>query len=121
MRRSSFLLVLTLTACSDASMHQIKPFKPDGCTLFPEGNWHACCVTHDRAYWCGGTAAQRQDADAALRQCIAARGHPNLSKLVYFGVRLGGVSALPTPWRWGFGWPYGTDFGDSAPTCDEAH
>src|SRR5262245_15908951 len=32
------------------------PFTTDGCSTFPDGAWKSCCVTHDYAYWCGGTA-----------------------------------------------------------------
>ncbi len=28
--------------------------------------WQHCCVAHDVAYWRGGTAAQREQADSAL-------------------------------------------------------
>jgi hypothetical protein len=77
--------------------------------LFPDLNYGDCCVDHDRVYWQGGTPDQRREADDALRQCIAAKGRPMLSHVVYWGVRLGGHGWLPTPWRWGFGrhWPDG--------------
>ena len=86
-----------------------KPFQSDGCSCFPDLNYGDCCVDHDRVYWQGGTPDQRRVADDALRQCIAAKGRPMLSHVVYWGVRLGGHGWLPTPWRWGFGrrWPDG--------------
>ena len=83
-----------------------KPFKSDGCSLFPDGNWGGCCVEHDRAYWQGGTAAERKAADQALRECVKQKGYPILAQLMYVGVRVGGHHLLPTPWRWGFGWPW---------------
>ncbi len=83
-----------------------KKFKSDGCSMFPDGNWGECCIEHDRAYWRGGTAGQRKQADEELRRCVAAKGHPHIAALMYRGVRLGGVPWLPTTWRWAFGWPW---------------
>jgi len=86
-----------------------KPFHSDGCSCFPNLDYGNCCVEHDRVYWRGGRPDQRRAADAALRRCIAAKGRPVLSYVVYWGVRIGGHGWLPTPWRWGFGrsWPEG--------------
>ena len=36
------------------------PFTTDGCTLWPDGFWQSCCVEHDMAYWCGGSAEERR-------------------------------------------------------------
>jgi hypothetical protein len=72
-------------------------------------DFYDCCYDHDKDYWWGGTPAERKAADKRLQQCVAAKGRPNLSKLIYVGVRIGGHGWLPTPWRWGFGrpWPAG--------------
>lgn len=78
-------------------------FKGDGCSLFPDGDYGDCCVAHDRDYYRGGTGAERKAADKRLAQCVRAKGHKYLSRLMYIGVRIGGVSWLPTPFRWGFG------------------
>ena len=85
------------------------PFQSDGCSCFPDLDYGDCCVAHDRIYWQGGTPEERRAADLALKACIADRGRPLLSHLVYWGVRIGGHGWLPTPWRWGFGrrWPEG--------------
>lgn len=83
-----------------------KSFRTDGCSLAPDLNFRDCCVEHDRAYWMGGDESRRRTADLALRSCIEARGYETLAYLYYLGVRIGGLSWLPTPWRWGFGWPY---------------
>ena len=71
--------------------------------------WEGCCVVHDRAYWAGGTWADRRAADRRLRQCVAANGHPLWAWLMWAGVRIGGTPYLPTAWRWGYGWhwPHG--------------
>jgi len=85
----------------------MKPFKSDGCSCFPDGNWRDCCISHDKKYWSGGFRKDRRRADAELLSCVADRGHPVIAILMYIGVRIGGVAFLPTPFRWGFGhkWP----------------
>ncbi|MPZ36304.1 MAG: hypothetical protein GEV13_36050 [Rhodospirillales bacterium] len=65
--------------------------------------WEGCCVEHDRAYWRGGTYDERAAADRQLLICVAARGHPYWALAMYVAVRIGGASAWPTPWRWGYG------------------
>ena len=100
-------------------------FQTDGCSLFPErradgsADWCACCVQHDLAYWAGGTAAQRLQADEALRACVqAASGSAVLAGLMFAGVRIGGGPSLATPFRWGYGWPHYRAYGE--PAADEA-
>ncbi len=75
----------------------------DGCSLFPDGDYRDCCVAHDRDYYRGGTKAERKASDKRLRACVRAKGHKYLSRWMYWGVRIGGVPWLPTPFRWGFG------------------
>jgi|GEM_PF-5061114 len=84
-------------------------FTTDRCSLWPDGDWYRCCVVHDYAYWCGGTAAQRSQADKQLKRCIQAKGYPIMSQVMRWGVRLGGLSVLPVPWRWGYGWDWPDD------------
>jgi hypothetical protein len=81
-------------------------FVSDGCSCWPDGEWLPCCVAHDLAYWRGGTRRERLAADQAMKACVARQGRAVLSHIMYVGVRLGGVWWLPTPFRWGFGWPY---------------
>lgn len=81
-------------------------FKSDGCSLFPDGDYHDCCVAHDLSYFGGGSWKQRWRADDQLRKCVADKKgfeHKPLSLIMWFGVRVGGVPWLPTPFRWGFG------------------
>lgn len=66
----------------------------------------ACCVPHDRAYWPGGTEADRLRADARLRDCVAAHGYPADGVVMFAIVRVAGGPEFDTPYRWGFGWPY---------------
>ena len=82
------------------------PFKSDGCSCWPDGDWLECCVKHDLLYWQGGTREERKAADLALRKCITEKGHPIVGQVMFLGVRIGGVWWLPTPFRWGFGWNY---------------
>jgi hypothetical protein len=94
-------------AAGCASTPRLGDFRSDGCSLFPDGNYYGCCWVHDVAYWPGGTAAQRERADEALRTCVQdATGSAPLAQLVFHGVRVGGGPELPTTYRWGFGWPY---------------
>ena len=85
----------------------MKPFKSDGCSMFPDGNWVDCCYWHDESYWKGGTRKDRRIADAKLMTCVASKGYPVIAIMMYIGVRIGGAGFLPTPFRWGFGhkWP----------------
>lgn len=108
------MFLLLATGCSASS--GLRPFTTDGCSLFPDGSrrdrqlWHDCCVVHDRAYWQGGTRAERRQADRALKQCVAAVGRPKTAKLMLAGVRVGGSPHFPTPFRWGYGWPFGRGY-----------
>jgi hypothetical protein len=85
----------------------MKPFKSDGCTLFFDGNWRDCCVSHDKSYWQGGTQEERLEADKKLKECVSKHGHPYIASFMYMMVRIGGSSKMPfssyLPWRWGFG------------------
>jgi hypothetical protein len=104
-------------------------FSSDGCsggmswlwrTLSGAGPpWEGCCVSHDFAYWQGGTRAERREADRALRRCVHANAREYaligqclitaLAWIMWAGVRLAGGPYLPVHWRWGYGWhwPHG--------------
>src|SRR5690606_15820021 len=90
----------------------LQPFTSDGCSSFPEGTpsqndlWLACCTAHDLAYWKGGSYTERLQADEALQACVAQVGEPEIALLMLAGVRVGGSPFFPTPFRWGYGWPY---------------
>lgn len=109
--------ILGVISCETSPKAVIKPFHTDGCSAFPDGTladpekWQAPCVEHDRAYWRGGSAEDRLQADRTLRQAVSAKGHPVIAEFMYLGVRLGGSPWWPTPWRWGFGWPYPRGYG----------
>jgi len=81
-------------------------FKSDGCSLFLDGGYRDCCVTHDNAYYVGGSWTKRWQADKKLFKCVAGKKgfqHKIIAPLMWLGVRAGGVSWLPTSFRWGFG------------------
>jgi hypothetical protein len=81
-------------------------FVSDGCTGFPDCNYRDCCVEHDRDYYFGGTSKERWSSDKRLYKCVRSKpGWQNklIAPLMWVGVRVGGVSFLPTPFRWGFG------------------
>lgn len=76
-------------------------FKSDGCTLFPEGNWHDCCVAHDIAYYYGGGEDKRLRADINLLKCVAEAGHPYIATVMFLGVRVFGGPHWTHRLRWG--------------------
>lgn len=84
----------------------MKKFKSDGCTWFPEGNWHECCVEHDKAYFKGGSKKQRLKADISLLSCVSLKGHPYISVIMFLGVRFFGHPYWPHRIRWGYGRKY---------------
>jgi hypothetical protein len=107
-RIATALLILALmqiAATGQSGNREMPPdFKSDGCSLFPDGNYHDCCVQHDQTYYFGGSLKERRAADKALYKCVRSKGNSKLlASMIYMGVRVGGVSFLPTPFRWGFG------------------
>ena len=81
----------------------IRPFVTDGCSIWGDGPWVECCIAHDIPYWCGGTRAQRVEADRRLRECVVEKGPSGMGPLMHVGTRVGGHPVFPTYWRWGFG------------------
>lgn len=91
---------------SEAGRSDPPGFKTDGCSLWPDGNYRDCCVEHDRAYFVGGGIKERRRADNDLFKCVRSKGRTYnkvVAPFIWFGVRIGGVGWLPTPFRWGFG------------------
>ena len=83
-----------------------KEFTSDACSMWPDGSWVSCCVEHDYKYWCGGERKLRALADKEVISCVNEKV-PFMGYIMYVGVRLGGLSFIPVPWRWGYGfvWP----------------
>lgn len=117
-----FLTLFTAAALSASASAQpvgssLHPFTTDGCSMFPDrsalskDDWCSCCVAHDLAYWRGGTAQERLEADMGLRSCVLqASGNPALADLMFAGVRSGGGPYFYTPYRWAYGWPFGRGY-----------
>lgn len=112
-------------ASIDISMIQnrLRPFTTDGCSKFSNGisypkedKWGLCCVQHDVSYWKGGTSEERYQADQRLQNCIIEVGEPNIARLVYWGVRAGGVESNASSWHWGYGWILGRGYAPFSPT-----
>jgi protein tyrosine phosphatase (PTP) superfamily phosphohydrolase (DUF442 family) len=111
------LVLVLLPGCAAATASDLRGFSSDGCSLFPDGTirdrtkWCDCCLTHDIAYWQGGTAGDRKKADEALRDCVLERTKDQaLAETMYLGVRAGGHPAFPTWYRWAYGWSYGRGY-----------
>ena len=105
------LVAAIATACTTES--ELQPFASDGCSLFPdsspisENDWCSCCFEHDLSYWRGGTAAEREQADLLLQECVAEKtGDEALAVMMHEGVRLGGSPYFYSWYRWGYGWGY---------------
>ncbi len=93
--------------CAEEGKNPPKTFTSDVCSRWPDGNWGSCCMEHDIKYWCGGDAGERSAADQEIRACVNAI-KPGMGSVMFLGIRTGGgvLSSLPTPYRWGYGWPW---------------
>lgn len=109
MLKIGFLLTLLFLASQSVSAQVDENRRlPDGsmsdrCSWFFDGDWGDCCVAHDKEYYAGGTKAMRKAADKRLKQCIEGKGHKIIARMMYHGVRIGGVGFLKLPFSWGFG------------------
>lgn len=108
----SLIFILFLLVVAESSADELKPFTSDGCSGFPDGTfkqgdlWLGCCTAHDYAYWKGGSEAEREQADFALKACVASVGEEEIAVLMLVGVWVGGAPYIPSPFRWGYGWSY---------------
>ena len=116
-----FLFFLAL-ASPCMAQEEMRPFTTDGCSRFPDrskidkSDWCECCVRHDLAYWRGGSAEARLQADKELSACVLrTTGNKGLAELMFAGVRAGGGPYLNTTYRWGYGWPFGKGYVDLTP------
>jgi len=84
-----------------------RAFVSDGCSAWIDGDRYVgCCVEHDIAYWCGGSAAERRAADDAFGRCVSSSASGSLGWLLRSSVRIGGHPVMPFYWRWGYGDDY---------------
>jgi hypothetical protein len=85
----------------------IRSFTTDGCSMFPDTESNQpCCIEHDIAYWCGGSAEARRKADAEFGRCVSENSNDLMGFVMEKGVRIGGHPFFPTPYRWGYGHAY---------------
>ena len=98
-------------SAADSGGNTLLPFTTDGCSSSPDNEWIGnkswldCCVDHDKAYWLGGTAAEKETADSGLKKCLLRAGMGEAMAEVYYrSVQVGGTAHLPTTWKWGYGW-----------------
>jgi len=97
--------------------NELNAFTTDGCSTIPNGSILNCCKVHDLAYWQGGTAEQKEQADQGLRLCVTETTHmPNWAATVYAGVHMFGGPLTHRTYRWGYGWKYMRPY---APLTDE--
>lgn len=108
----AFSQACSTTRTNPSASAAIKPFESDGCSCVPDGphsdpdRWTPACEEHDRTYWAGGSHRDRLNADRKLKASIKKSGHPFVSEIYFIGTRFGGSPYFPTPWRWGFGYPW---------------
>lgn len=112
--RMSFViaaLILFSPQAYAAEENTLLPFTSDGCSMAPDRGWLThrdwvqCCVNHDKAYWLGGTAPEKKNADIVFKQCLLSVGMKEVEAEVFYrAVERGGSPDLPTTWRWGYGW-----------------
>lgn len=55
----------------------------DGCTLWFDGVWRACCDAHDVAY---SAFADKVQSDLELALCVARTGHGAMALIMLAGV-----------------------------------
>jgi len=110
-------LGLLMISVNSVIAGQLDDFSSDGCSQFPDGTftqqdlWCDCCITHDIAYWQGGSRQQKKQADLALRECVLQKtGNSILANSMYYGVTIGGSPVFFTWYRWGYGWRYGRGY-----------
>ncbi len=102
-------LAFRVISCSPGVV--LREFRSDGCSMFidrsliDDKDWCECCLSHDLAYWRGGSKEEREAADREFRECILQMtGDGHLADLMYEAVRVGGGPYFPTWYRWGYGW-----------------
>jgi hypothetical protein len=109
---SLLLCALGVICSSTAAANDLEPFTTDGCSMWMDGTpeqpnlWRHCCVAHDKAYWLGGSKAERQQADDDIKVCVKTALGPKMAAYMYTNIRWGGSPYWPMAYRWGYGWDY---------------
>lgn len=107
------LLAVTLGLCAEiVQANTLSPFTTDGCSMWMDGTpaqpnlWRHCCVAHDKAYWLGGSEAERKAADDEIKACVEAAQGKAMADYMYTHIRWGGSPFWFSLYRWGYGWNY---------------
>ncbi|MBT3236539.1 MAG: hypothetical protein HN353_11350 [Bdellovibrionales bacterium] len=93
---------------------EVKPFKTDYCTFFPEGpphddqRWASCCLLHDMSYYLAGTRGAMRRADDKFRICMREKGNWVLGEISYWAVRIGHLLPFKIEGHY-WGWAYGEE------------
>jgi hypothetical protein len=83
-----------------------EPFTTDRCSVVADLDQSACCISHDWAYWKGGSEEDRSRADREFFNCIWKTSRfPILAPIRWLGVRIGGKKFWRAPRvAWNYGW-----------------
>lgn len=119
------ILIITCAlfiAISASANMAIESFSTDGCSAFIDGHqtgsrteWRHCCVIHDVDYWMGGTKQQKKQSDKELNTCVSEVVNPAFGAIIELAVSIAGKPGS-LPWRWGYGWEKGTEYGTLSKT-----
>lgn len=111
------LLLIVIISTSFAFAEELRPFKTDYCTNFPEGTkeepelWKHCCLDHDLFMWAGGNKIERNKADLGLKECVLATGKKFQAELMYRAIRAGSLSPFKYPnMKWNNRWKNRPDY-----------
>ena len=87
-------------------------FTQDGCTLWPDRlpghDFREVCLTHDIAYWAGGSKELQKETNQTFKESITHTGPLGfvLGSVMYFGIVYfgdNGISRVINS-EWGYGW-----------------
>ena len=88
-------------------------FRPNGCSLSPDGSWRHCCDLHDLVYYVGGSLIRKIRGDVELGWCIA-KGAADRKRSWWRRIAAPFVGTTYTaavsvfgllPWHWRYGRP----------------
>ncbi len=84
--------------------------------MWPDGDWHKCCLKHDEEYFYGGSWIDRLKANARLSRCVARSGgkkggkarsafsiagHYAMAPVMFVGTQVLGCFLWPYNLKWG--------------------
>lgn len=68
-----------------------KSFEPNGCTMWPDGNYKHCCDAHDVAWHVGRTFMDKVSSDIDLLWCVATNSDIWNAMIMFIGVSTAGL------------------------------